>query len=253
MCPDQRNNSLSTDGLTVARLVALLTAFQPGDRALGVSELARRSGIPKTSAHRLAGHLVEHGIFERAGTCVRLGLKIFEIGQLATHQRGLIDAARPHLADLREATRNTTHLAVLEGAEVVYLDVQRGTDAPTLPSRIGGRFPAHATAVGKAILAFSSEETVDDVIRAGLPRVSSRTITSPAILRQQLERVRAEGVAFDCEESGEGVTCVASPLINSTGNALAAISISGWIDRMRVSQLSTAVRTSALTVSRKIQ
>ncbi|PXY22359.1 IclR family transcriptional regulator [Prauserella muralis] len=247
MCPADRN-----DAATAARLTALLTAFSPGDETLGVSELARRTGLPKSSVHRLAGHLVTHGLLEREGTGLRLGLKLFEIGQLAVRQRGLVDAARPYLADLREATRNTVHLAVLEGTEVVYLDILRGPDAPRLPSRIGGRFPAHATAVGKAILAFSPESVVDTVISAGLPRISTRTITAPGLLRGQLSAVRDEGLAYDREESGVGVVCTASPLRGADGVALAAISLSGWTNRMRVERVAPAVRTTALALSRTL-
>jgi IclR family acetate operon transcriptional repressor len=202
--------------------------------------------------HRLAGHLIATGLLEREGTSVRLGIKLFEIGQLAIRQRGLVDAARPYLADLREATRNTVHLAVLEGTEVVYLDILNGPDAPALPSRIGGRFPAHATGVGKAILAFSPDADVERIIAAGLTRVSTRTITAPGLLRRQLAKVREEGIAYEREESGAGVVCAASPLLNGNGRALAAISLSGWANRMRTERVAPAVRTAALTLSRAI-
>ncbi|MPY97988.1 MAG: helix-turn-helix domain-containing protein [Actinophytocola sp.] len=243
----------SADAATAARLAALLAAFRPGDDALGVSELARRTALPKTSAHRLSRHLVDHGLLERDGTALRLGLKLFEIGQLAIRQRGLVDTARPLLADLREATHNTVHLAMLEGTEVVYLDVLRGPDAPRLPSRIGGRFPAHATGVGKAILAYSPADVVDAVIAAGLPRISRRTITSPALLRRQLAKVAAEGTAYEREESSIGTVCVASPVIDAEGRAVAAISVSGWVNRMRTERLAPAVRTAALALSRTVR
>ncbi|PXY35601.1 IclR family transcriptional regulator [Prauserella flavalba] len=249
MCPADRNDS---DASTAARLAALLTTFSPGDDALGVSELARRTGLPKSSVHRLTGHLVTQGLLERSGTGVRLALKLFEIGQLAVRQRGLVDAARPYLEDLREATRNTVHLAVLEGTEVVYLDILRGPDAPALPSRVGGRFPAHATAVGKAILAFSPQSTVDAVLAAGLPRVSERTVTAPGILHRQLARVREEGLAYDREESGLGVVCAASPLRGADGTARAALSLSGWTNRLRLDRVAPAVRTAALALSRTL-
>ncbi|MEU6641570.1 IclR family transcriptional regulator [Saccharomonospora sp. NPDC046836] len=249
MCPAHRND----DASTAARLTALLTAFRPGDDALGVSELARRTELPKSSVHRLTGHLLSHGLLERDGKGLRLGLKLFEIGQLAVRQRDLVDAARPYLADLREATRNTVHLAVLEGIEVVYLDILRGPDAPTLPSRVGGRFPAHATAVGKAILAFSQESVVDTVIEAGLPRVSQRTVTAPGILRRQLAKIRDDGLAYDREESGIGVVCTASPLRGADGVARAAISLSGWTNRMRLDRVAPAVRTAALALSRTLR
>jgi IclR family transcriptional regulator, acetate operon repressor len=248
MCAAQRDD----DGVTAARLASLLSAFRPGDDALGVSELARRTGVPKSSVHRLTGHLLAQGLLEREGTGVRLGLKLFEIGQLATRQRGLVDAARPYLADLREATRNTAHLAVLQGTEVVYLDIVRGPDAPNLPSRIGGRFPAHATAVGKAILAFSADSVLETVLATGLPRIGPRSITAPGLLRKNLTKVRAEGLAFEREESGAGVICVASPLLDGSGRARAAISISGWSNRVRAERVAPAVRTTALTLSRTL-
>ncbi|WP_431878038.1 IclR family transcriptional regulator [Amycolatopsis sacchari] len=249
MCAAERDDP---GGVTAARLTALLTAFAPGDERLGASELARRTGLPKSSVHRLLGHLVTHGLLERDGGAVRLGLKLFEIGQLAVRGPGLVDAARPYLADLREATRNTVHLAVLEGTEVVYLDIVRGPDAPALPSRIGGRFPAHATAVGKAILAHSPGSQLEAVISAGLPRVGPRTLTAPGLLRRQLTRVCEEGVAYDREESGAGVVCVASPVLDGSGRARAAVSISGWSNRVRAERVAPAVRTTALTLSRTL-
>ncbi len=247
MCPAERN-----DGVLVSRIAALLTAFSPGDDALGVSELARRTGLPKSSVHRLTVHLCQVGLLERSGTALRLGLKLFEIGQLATGHRGLVDAARPLSADLRSATRHTVHLARLEGVEVVYLEVLPGPDAPNLPSRVGGRMPAHATAVGKAVLAFSPTAAVDAVIAGGLSRVSTRTITSPALLRRQLAKVREDGVAYEREESGRGTVCVACPVLDDAGAPAAAISVAGWSTRMRPMQVAPAVRAAALTLSRTL-
>ncbi|WP_326835975.1 IclR family transcriptional regulator [Amycolatopsis rhabdoformis] len=240
------------EGLVASRIAAILGAFRPGDDTVGVSELARRTGLAKTTVHRLTRHLCDTGLLEADGTALRLGLRLFEIGQLAIRRRGLVEAARPSLADLREATRNTVHLAVLEGTEVVYLDVLRGPDAPDVPSRTGGRFPAHATGVGKAILAFSPEPVVVRVIEAGLPRISTRTITAPGLLRRQLARIRDEGVAFEREESGVGVVCAASPLLDATGTAVASISITGWATRMRTERVAPAVRTVALALSRSL-
>ncbi|MTD58559.1 IclR family transcriptional regulator [Amycolatopsis pithecellobii] len=249
MCAAERDE---VAGLTASRLTALLGAFRPGDDVLGVSELARRTGMPKSSAHRLVGHLVQEGLLERESGAVRLGIRLFEIGQLAAARRGLVDAARPYLADLREATRNTVHLAVLEGTEVVYFDIVRGRDAPALPSRIGGRFPAHATAVGKAILAYSPGQLLETVISAGLPRIGPRTLTAPGLLRRQLTKVREEGIAYEREESAAGVICVASPVLDGSGRARAAVSISGWSNRVRAERVAPAVRTTALTLSRTL-
>ncbi|TCP53534.1 IclR family transcriptional regulator [Tamaricihabitans halophyticus] len=249
MRPDQRNTEPSATG----RVALLLGAFSAGDHALGVSELARRTGLPKSSVHRLTEQLLTHGFLERTENGLLLGFKLFEIGQLAVRQRGLVDLARPHLADLRAASQNTVHLAVLEGTEVVYLDVLPWRDGPRLPSRIGGRFPAHATAVGKALLAYASSELVDAVLRPGLSRVSERTITSAAVFRKQLRRAREEGMAYEREESGAGVVCAASPILDHAGQAIAAISVSGWSNRVRLNHVAPAVRTTALALSRALR
>ncbi|GAA1082089.1 IclR family transcriptional regulator [Tsukamurella spumae] len=245
MCPAERN-----DGATVDRIASVLSAYRPGDGGLGVSELARRTGLPKSTVHRLTGYLVAAGLLARSGTDLRLGLRLFEIGQLATGQQDLVDAARPLLADLRSGTRNTVHLARLEGTEVVYFEVLPGPDAPNLPSRVGGRMPAHATGVGKAILAFSDAEVVDSVIATGLPRLRPRTITSPTILRRQLQRIRNDGVAYEREESSAGTVCVACPVLDAGGAPVAAVSVAGWSNRMRPERVAPAVRAAALTLSR---
>lgn len=265
MCAAERN-----DGAVVARITAILGAFGPLDDTLGVSELARRTGLPKSSVHRLCTHLCASGLLQRSDGAVRLGLRLFEIGQLATGHRNLVDAARPLLADLRSATRHTVHLARLEGTEVVYLEVLPGPDSPNLPSRVGGRMPAHATGVGKAILAFSPEEVTERVIATGLPRVSRRTVTSPAILRRQLNRIREEQAAYEQEESGIGTVCVACPILGAAddptgtdragadraggpgGLAVAAVSVAGWSNRMRPERVAPAVRAVALTLSRTL-
>ncbi|WP_344989837.1 IclR family transcriptional regulator, partial [Tsukamurella soli] len=147
MCPAERNNGPSV----VRRVSALLAAFRPDEVAVGVNELARRTGIPKASVSRLVAELVEEGLLERSGGRVGLGLRLFELGERASRRRSMREVALPFLADLRAATGQTVHLAVLDGAEVVYVEILRGRDGPWLPSGVGGRLPAHATGVGKAL------------------------------------------------------------------------------------------------------
>jgi IclR family acetate operon transcriptional repressor len=233
-------------------VAAVLAAFGPRDTALGTSELARRTGLPKSTVHRLTQELVRHRLLEHSGTALRLGLRLFELGGLVTQQRDLRDVALPYMSDLQEATRQTVHLAVLEGTDVVYIQILRSKDAPRMPSRIGGRVPAHATGVGKAMLAFSPPETVDAVIAAGLDPVGPRTITAPGLLRRQLSRIRTAGVAFDQEESGPGVVCAASPLLGPDGLPRAAVSVSGWGGRLNVNRIATAVRTTSLALAREL-
>ena len=249
MCPAHSGHGETS---AAGRITSVLDAFRDDREAMTVSELARRTALPKTTTHRLAGELIRLGLLERADGELRLGLKLFELGQLVPQQRSLRDAARPVMADLREATRHSVNLGILEGADVVYVDILAGPDSPRLPTRVGGRWPAHATALGKAILAFSDPASVEAVLDAGLSRVSERTIASPELLRQELDRVRESGLAYDFEESRPGLVCVASPVHGPGGAAAGALSVSGWSARLKADRAGPAVRTAALTISRAL-
>ncbi|XVQ13975.1 IclR family transcriptional regulator [Spirillospora sp. CA-255316] len=242
----------ATEDTYLHRVVTVLNAFRAEENAVGAAELARRTGLPRSTVHRIALTLVEEGLLERHGSGVRLGLRLFEIGQRVPRQRALRDAALPYMSDLREATRQTVHLAVLEGREVVYVEILGSPGGPPMPSRVGGRLPAHATGVGKAILAFSPPEVARAVLDGGLPRLSERSTVAPGLLARELVGIRRAGVAYDHEESGQGVVCAASPVLGPGGEVLGALSVSGWSSRMRLDQVSPAVHTAALALSRTL-
>jgi IclR family transcriptional regulator, acetate operon repressor len=242
----------ATDETYLHRVLALLGAFRSEESDVSPAELARRTGLPRSTVHRIVTALAGEGLLERHGPRVSLGLPLFEIGQRVPRQRVLRDAARPYMHDLHEATRQTVHLAVLELAEVVYVDILAAPGAPPLPSRVGGRLPAHATGVGKAMLAFSPPETVRAVLDGGLTRVGPRSTVAPGLLVKELSGVRETGVAYDREESGPGIVCAASPVLGGGGAVLGALSVSGWSTRMRLDQVSPAVRTAALALSRTL-
>ncbi|GAB90701.1 IclR family transcriptional regulator [Gordonia rhizosphera] len=244
----RHNNELGS----VARVVRILDVVGAAELGLGVSEIARRAEISKSSAQRICGELAENGLLERQGTRYRLGLRLFELGQRVPRRRDLRDAAVPYMSDLREATGHSVHLAVLDGPSVVYLDVLRSPLAPPLPTRAGGRWPAHGTGVGKAILAFSPSGVVDEILAGGLKRLSERTITNPGLFRSELARIRERGVSYDLEESRPGVVCVASPVVGGDGEVVAGISVSGWHNRINLDQAAAAVRTAALGLSRQL-
>lgn len=248
MSSDSRNAPLSMLG----RSLALLNAFQLGDRALTLAQLCRRTGIPKGTAHRLVAELVEAGALERTPAGLRLGLWLFELGQLAPLQRGIRDTAAPFLSDLFEATKETVHLAVLDGVEVLYLQKLDARRSPTVSSRVGGRMPASCTGVGKAILAFSPPEVVAEVIGAGLQRRTPRSVIAPGLLKRELSSIRRLGVATEHEESTVGVTCVAAPVLGADGLAVAAISITGWVNRLDAGRVEPAVRVAALGLTRTL-
>jgi IclR family acetate operon transcriptional repressor len=236
----------------LGRAFALLGCFTVADAELSLAEMSARTGIPKATVHRLVGQLAEWGAVEQTPAGVRLGMRLFELGQLAPRHRDLRESALPHMEDLLQATAHTVHLAVLDGTEVVYLEKLTGRGGPPLPSRVGGRMPAHCTGVGKALLAFSPTATVAEVAGSELVRRTPHTVTTPAALTRELADIRRSGFAYDREESTPGVVCVACPVLGTTGDVVAAISISGWSNRLDTGRVASAVRTATLSISRQL-
>ncbi|MFC8868776.1 IclR family transcriptional regulator [Streptomyces sp. NPDC057148] len=219
----------------------VLSAFQTGQPRLTLTEVVQRSGLPRSSAHRILDQLVRQRWLEREGRDYRLGMGMLELGALASHHNRLRRAALPHLHALHESTGHLVHLAVLDGTEVVYLERIGGSLDSGVPSRVGGRQPAYCTAAGKAILAFSDDAVVEPVIRQGLRPRTPRTITWPEAFRSELAMVRERGVAFDCEEGFQGVFCVAAPL-RGAGRAVASISVCGNGVHRELERIAPAVR-----------
>ncbi|MFF9145769.1 IclR family transcriptional regulator [Streptomyces sp. NPDC014861] len=225
----------------------VLSAFQSGGPRLTLTEVVQRSGIRRSSAHRILDQLVQLRWLEREGRDYRLGMGMLELGAMASHHNRLRRAALPHLHALHEATGHLVHLTVLDGPEVVYLERIGGSDDSGVPSRTGGRQPAYCTASGKAILAFSDAPVVEQVIRNGLRPRTPRTITRPDPFRAELALVRERGVAFDQEEGFRGVFCVAAPL-RGAGRAVAAISVCGHGVHRDLERIAPAVRGCARSV-----
>src|SRR5216684_3037588 len=231
------------------RAFRILGAYIPADRELTLAEMTRRTGIPKPTVHRLAGELLALGLLEGERGVYRLGMRMFELGQLVPLQRDLREEALPFMQDLFEATHETVHLAVLDGTEVLYIEKISGHRRVAAGSRIGGRLPAHCTAVGKAIIAVSPPGVLDAVLAAGLARRTAFTITVPSVLKKQLARA---GVAYEREESDLGVTCAASPVHRFGEQVVAAISVTGPVHRLDPERYAPTVRLAALALSRRL-
>jgi IclR family acetate operon transcriptional repressor len=236
--------------VAVARVSAVLGAFGPEHRELRLSEISRRSGLPKSTTSRLVTELVAYGFLERSGAHLHLGLRLAELGRLTLRRRDLRAVALPYLVDLREATRQSVQLAVLDGTDVVHLEILRGRNTPEPPAS-GGRLPAHACALGKVLLACSDETAVDLVCARPLAALGPRTVLTPASLRRQLSLVRESGLAYESEESGPGVGGVACAILHADGHPVAAVAVSGWSGRLNPRAIGPAVRTVALAVGRE--
>ncbi|MGW5120736.1 IclR family transcriptional regulator [Streptomyces noursei] len=229
----------------------VMNAFSSTEARLTLTEVVERSGVPRSSAHRILDQLQGLRWLEREGRGYRLGMGVLELGALASHHHRLRRAALPHLHELHETTGHLVHLAVLDEAEVVHVERIGGAADTAVPSRVGGRQPAYCTASGKAILAFSDDAVVEQVVRRGLRPRTPRTICRPEALRAELATARSRGVAYDHEEAYRGVSCVAVPLRGS-GRAIAAISLSGNGAHRELDRLAPAVADCARTVWRSL-
>ena len=233
----------------VRKALGLLDVFTADTPELSIRELARRAGIARSTAHRLVGELSEWGALERTAGGVRLGVKLFELGSLATTSVTFREAALPYAHHLHEVTRLTVNVAIRSGSDIVYLDKIRSRSLRVPHSRLGGRGALHATALGKAILAFSGEDAVADALSVPLAELTAHTIVDPAALRVELDRVRERRVAYDVEESQIGLFCVAAPILDARGVALGAISVTGATELDQAERFASAVSTTALAVA----
>lgn len=229
----------------LGKVMRVLEAFAADDAGVGFAELQRRTGLPKATLHRVAADLVRARLLARIDGDFHLGRHLFELGMRASVERTLLEVATPFLEDLYERTHETVHLALREGAEVVYVAKFGGHRQARSPSRVGGRMPVNATAIGKALLAWAPEAERIAVLSGELPRLTPRTVTAPGRLRQQLDKVQESGVAFEYEEGALGLVCVAAPVLDAADRPVAAISVAGSVTRFRPADHAASVHAAA--------
>lgn len=249
---DDEPETQSDSSTSVSKALQLLDSFRSSHGTLGVSAIARRAGVPKSTAFRLLSNLEAGGYVERDGKDYQLTLKIYELGKHVKNgkTRELRELANPFLTELHMRTGWVSHLAILDGIDVVYLDKVSGIRAIRTPTRVGGRMPATCTGLGKALLAGSDNETVHRAVISGLKPRTRYSITSPKRLINELRRVNQEGIALDCEEAALGLTCVAAA-VGTMGSLAAAISASGATSRVDQSRaIRRDVRNTASEIAR---
>jgi DNA-binding IclR family transcriptional regulator len=237
---------MADDAQTVlGKAVAVLRAFSADDTTLSLAALTARTGLAKTSVHRLARDLVHHGLLDRDPLGYRLSSGLFELGMRAAAERTLLELAMPFLQDLYERTRETVHLGVRDGHDVVYVAKIGGHRQARSPSRTGGRLPLHCTAIGKVLLAYAEPPVRRAVLRGELARRTPHTIVAPGLLRRQLAGVVEQGVAFEHEESAIGLVCLAAPVLTADDRIVAAVSVAGPVGRFAPPRHTAAIRAAA--------
>lgn len=235
------------------RMLAVLGAFDAQHRSLSLTEIARRSALTLPTAHRLIGELVAFGALER-GPDGRygVGLRLLELSALAPRGLQLREAAFPYLDELRRRTNGNVHLGVRDGSEVVYVDAMRTRTQHTISSlsiRAGDRWPMHVTCNGMALLAHSDPELQAEVLAGPLERFNERTVVNPHELRLRLAEIRRTGTMVD---GGEVLTCVAVPVLDTSGETRAAVSVVTETKRARPRELAAVLQQASRLITRSM-
>jgi DNA-binding IclR family transcriptional regulator len=234
----------------IERMTLLLDLFGAGTPRLTLAELSDRSGLPRSTTHRILDQLVALRWLEHSGTSYVLGLRSLEIGGLAVAHHEVRKVAAPLLAELHQRTGAVASLAVLDRKDVVFVDRHgRGLSSDGV-TRIGGRAPAHATAVGKAMLAWVDERSLASMYSDRLGSRTHHTLVTFEALRQDLALVRSRhGLAFDREELTPGSVAVAVA-IRGAGRASGAIQLAGDPRKVSLERLAPYVQEAARKASR---
>jgi DNA-binding IclR family transcriptional regulator len=217
-----------------AKALQILSVFSQNERRMSLAELAARTGIPRATAFRLLSTLEQSGFLVKESAEYRLGFKCFVLGSIAGADLDLRREAVPHLTALRDATGETTQIAVLDNWHVVFLERVLSRQAVAyMTSRAGAVLPAYCTGLGKVLLAHRPEEAVTAwAATQTFKALTPNTVTTVHRLLEELAATRERGYAVDEQERESGVSCIAAPVRDADGDVVAAISVAGPTDRM---------------------
>lgn len=212
---------------SIKRSFALLRALALGP--VGVTELAERVDLPKSTVARLLAALESEGAVDQteAGGEYRLGPGLIDLAGSAPRGRNLVAAARPHLLELAESIDEVAGLSVIEGSSVYYLDQTESSSNIQVRDWTGERAPLHAVPSGLAVLAHQSETFIEEYLSDPLAQCTPWTMTDPDELRERLAHIASIGYAWVYEEFAEGINSVAAPLIESGRDVEAALHVHG--------------------------
>jgi DNA-binding IclR family transcriptional regulator len=243
----------SEPGRTVlSKAVAVLGALRSAETGLTRAQLARRTGLPMTTVHRLSRELLRHGALELGQNGrYMIGGWLWELGTLTADRATLREIVLPFMQDLYEATHENVQLAVIDGYDALVVERIRGSKSVPIVTRVGGRLPLHATGVGKVLLAYSQPGFVESVIGRGLPPMTAHTITDADDLRRCLSDVRRLGYSVTRDEMTLGTVSVGAPVFGPDDEVAGATSLVVSSHGADVARLAPAVRAVAMGMSRR--
>ncbi|MEC1715027.1 IclR family transcriptional regulator [Schinkia azotoformans] len=243
---------------SVDRALKILDLFNEYETELKITEISEKMNLHKSTVHSLLKTLQAHRYIEQDQESgkYRLGMKLFERGNLVVQTIDIATVAKPHLNTISKETQQTVHLVILDGKEGVYIDKVEGVTTSSLYSRIGRRIPIHCSAVGKALVAYKASGELDSLLENyDFEKRTEYTITDKEAYLRELAEVREQGYAHDNQENEQGVNCVAIPIQNYAGDVVAAMSISSPVMRYNDEEMSkhiSILKREAGIISKKL-
>jgi IclR family pca regulon transcriptional regulator len=243
---------------SLARGLAIMECFKPGRSVLGIADIADELGMSRSTTHRYLTTLVALGYMEQdKSRKYRLSLRVTDLGMSALNSTGLREHAHSILEELRRGSNFTVGLAMLDGAEIVFLDqvvsFQRGQDKIDLGVGVGSRAPAYCTALGKVLLAHLPEEEARALLlRASMERRGPNAIAGKEALWAELQAVLEEGFATEDEEFAKKRIAIAAPVRNEAGTTIAAIDLSSYVSAITVERLAGALHPHLIAAADRI-
>ncbi len=243
---------------SLERGLAILGCFTSEHPILGIADIADELGMSRSTTHRYVTTLLALGYLEQGRSRkYRLGLRVTDLGMSALNATGLRENVHPFLEELRERTGYTIGLAVLDGAEILYVDrarswrrAERETDLGLFP---GSRLPAYCTAMGKVMLAYLPEEVQRELIaQLKLERKSPSTITSKQALRAEFEQIVEDGYAVNDQELRPGLQAIAVPVRDESREVIAAVGIAASPEAISLTELTDALGPHLLSSAARI-
>ena len=212
---------------SVDRALEILVALGKSQRDMGVTELAKNMGVQKSTVHSLLQTLLNRGFVQQNGNGrYALGIKLLELGEICGSRLDIRTVARPIMTELADETGKVTLLAVLSHDELIIIDKVEPARPFLIIPKFDFSLAAHSTAVGKVLLAHASDEVLDIVLDRRFPQYTPYTLTDHEDIKTELAHVRVNGYAIGCDETVEGLTCVAVPVQDASGLTAAALSVS---------------------------
>ncbi len=245
--PDPRDGGVQS----VDRALSIIETLAEDDEGYRLSDLAVRTGLSTSTVHRLLATLEKRRFvqFDRYESKWHVGARSFSVGATFARRRNFTAQAMPYLRKLRDLTRETANLAVVDDQSIIVLTRIESREIMRSLTKVGGRVAMVASGVGKAVLATYADADVNAIIRHhGMPRLTEKSIVRPSDLFKELEKVRRQGFAIDDEEASMGLRCIAAVVYNDNSEPLAAISVSGMTSRItdeRLPALGETVRAVA--------